>query len=274
MAVEKIGITLDKEKETLLVPLVCKAREQEKDRPILSDPLATQLIQRIDYDFSSLRIPEKTRVTLCIRAKQFDRYTRKFLDDHPFGTVIHLGCGLDTRYFRVNNGNVIWYDLDYPDVIALRRQFCDETDRYHFIPSSVTDLRWIDTITDKTGPFLIIAEGLSMYLHEKEMKSLLVRLQQAFTGCLLIFDCFSAGAIKHMAGHPSIQKTGADIHWGIDDASEIGHWNKGISLTEEWFFSRSDEVRKLDLLYRILFKIAGLFPFANKTHRILAFRLD
>ena len=188
---EPIKITLEKEKETLLVPLACKAREQEKDRPILSDPLAVQLVQRIDYDFSSLIIPKKTRITLCIRAKQFDQYTRKFLDAHPFGTVIHLGCGLDTRYFRLNNGNVEWYDLDYPDVIALRRQFFDEKGQYHLIPSSVTDLRWIDRIADKTRPVLIIAEGLFMYLHEEEVKALMVNLQQAFPGSILVFDCFS-----------------------------------------------------------------------------------
>ena len=71
-----------------------------------------------------------------------------------------------------------------------------------------------------------------------------------------------------------MQKTGAEIYWGIDDAREIEHWNKGISLTKEWYFTRSDEIKKLDLLYRILFRIAGLFPFVSKAHRILAFRLD
>lgn len=270
---KKIRITLDNEKETLLVPLVCKARETEKDRPILSDPMAPQLVQRIDYNFSSLKIPKKTQVTLCIRAKQFDQYAREFLDEHPFGTVLHLGCGLDTRYFRVNNGNVEWYDLDYPDVIALRRQFNDEKGRYHLIPSSVTDLRWINSIADKTGPVLIIAEGLFMYLHEDEVKALILRLQQTFPGSLLVFDCFSTYTAKRMAGHPSMQKTGAEVYWGIDNARKIGHWNKGITLIEEWYFTRSDEINKLDLLYRILFRIAGLFPFANKAHRILAFRL-
>jgi hypothetical protein len=77
-----------------------------------------------------------------------------------------------------------------------------------------------------------------------------------------------------MAGHPSMQKTGVEVFWGIDNAREIEHWNRGISLLEEWYFTRSDEIKKLDILYRILFKIAGLFPFANKAHRILAFRLD
>ncbi|MFA5268475.1 MAG: class I SAM-dependent methyltransferase [Methanoregula sp.] len=271
---KKTRIKIDKEKETLLVPLLCKARESEKDRPILSDPRAAQLVRRIDYDFSALKIPKKTQITLCIRAKQFDQYARKFLDAHPFSTVIHLGCGLDTRYYRLTNGNVEWYDLDYPDIIALRRLFYNETNRYHFIASSVTDLRWTDTVAKKTGPALIIAEGLFMYLHEEEVKSLLLRLQQAFPGSILVFDCFSTYTAKRIAGHPSMQKTGAEVCWGIDNARQIEHWNEGIALLEEWYFTRSDEIKKLDVVYRILFKIAGLFPATKKAHRILAFRLD
>ncbi|MCK9581824.1 MAG: class I SAM-dependent methyltransferase [Methanoregula sp.] len=274
MKKDKIRITLDNEKETLLVPLLCKAREREKELPILSDHVAARLVERIDYDFSALKIPKKTQVTLCIRAKQFDNYTRAFLDEHPSAVVIHMGCGLDTRYFRVTDGKVAWYDLDYPDVIALRRQFHDETDRYRLIPSSVMDFRWLDNLAGKSGPVLIIAEGLFMYLHVEEVRSLIIRLQQRFPGCLLIFDCFSAHAIKRMAGHPSIQKTGAEVHWGIDDAREIETWNKGITLLEEWYFTQSDEIRKLDHVYRILFKFAGLYPAAKKAHRIVAFRLN
>jgi len=74
--VEKIQITLDKEKETVLVPLVCRAQGSGKEDPIIQDPKAFRLIERLGYDYAALNIPKKTRVTLCIRAKQFDQYTR------------------------------------------------------------------------------------------------------------------------------------------------------------------------------------------------------
>ena len=274
MAVEKIEIALDKEKETLLVPLVCSAQESERADPIIRDPEAVRLVERIGYDYAALKIPESTRITLCIRAQQLDRYTRTFLEEYPSGTVIHLGCGLDTRYFRLDNGTVTWYDLDYPDVIALRRKFYDETDRYHLILSSVTDLRWMDAVSNRNGPFLILAEGLFMYLHDEDVKALVIGLQSAFPQSLLVFDCFSAQAVRRMAGHPSIRKTGAEIFWGIDNASEIEQWHEGITLLEEWYFTQSDEVRKLNAVYRALFAAAGLFSTAKKAHRIVAFRLD
>jgi O-methyltransferase involved in polyketide biosynthesis len=169
---------------------------------------------------------------------------------------------------------VDWYDLDYPDVIALSRQFYDETGQFHLIPSSVTDLRWTDTAAKKSWPVLIIAEGLFMYLHEEELSSLLLPLQRTFSESLHVFDCFSRYTAKSMADHPSMQKTGAVVFWGIDNATEIGHWNKGIMFLEEWDDTRSDEIKKFAAVYRVLFKIAGLFSPVKKPHCILVFRLE
>ncbi|KQC04355.1 MAG: hypothetical protein APR53_10940 [Methanoculleus sp. SDB] len=244
-----------------------------KDNPVISDQNAVRMVESIDYDFSLLKVPKQTHVTICIRAKQFDHYARAFLENNPNGTVLHLGCGLDSRFFRVDNGRVEWYDLDYPDVIELRRHFHDASDRYHLIPSSVTDLSWTEIPAGNPGPFLIIAEGLFMYLREEDVKSLVLKLQETFPGCLLVFDSFSKRAVKGMSRHPSIDKTGAEVCWGIDEAGEIEDWNDGISFVEEWYFTDSDEIKKLDAGYGLIFRIAGLFSAAKKAHRILAFRL-
>lgn len=270
---EQYKIRFDKEKETLLVPLICKARESVKANPVITDQNAVRMVKGIDYDFSSLKVPRQTHVTICIRAKQFDQYAGEFLKNNPDGTVLHLGCGLDSRHLRVDNGRVEWYDLDYPDVIELRRHFDDESDRYHLVPSSVTDLGWTEIPAGNPGPFLIIAEGLFMYLREEEVKSLVLELQETFPGSLLVFDSFSERAVKGMSKHPSIDKTGAEVCWGIDEAGEIEDWNDGISLVAEWYFTDSEEIKKLDAGYRLIFGIAALFSAAKKAHRILAFRL-
>ncbi|MCK9580902.1 MAG: class I SAM-dependent methyltransferase [Methanoregula sp.] len=270
---EHYKIRFDKEKETLLVPLICKARESVKENAIISDQNAVRMVESIDYDFTSLKVPKQTHVTICIRAKKIDQYTEEFQKSSPDGTVLSLGCGLDSRFFRVDNGRTRWYDLDYPDVIELKRSFHSESDRYHLLPSSVTNLEWTDIPAKNPGPFLIIAEGLFMYLPDKDVRSVVLKLQAVFPGSLLIFDAFSEKAVKGMAKHPSIGKTGAGVCWGTDDAGEIERWNEGISLVEEWYFTQSDEIRKLDLSYRLFFRIAGLFSAARKAHRILAFRL-
>lgn len=79
--------------------------------------------------------------------REIDRYARDFLSRHPEAAVVHIGCGLDSRFERVDNGKVEWYDLDLPDVIELRRKFIgDEGERYHLLDCSVCSIRSIASI--------------------------------------------------------------------------------------------------------------------------------
>jgi len=271
---KKERIKLEKEKETLLIPLYCRALESKKKTPIILDNKAIEIVSKIEYDYTQLKIPRQTHVTICMRAKQFDNYVREFLQKYPQSIVVQLGCGLDSRFSRVDNSTVTWYDLDYPEVIELRKSFYQETDRYHLIPSPVMEFNWIDNLLSKKGPFIFLAEGLFMYLKEEEVKSLILTLQKKFSGSTLIFDSYSFLTAKNVKNHPSLKKTGAIIHWGIDDAHDIEKWNAGIHLIEEWYFTQSEEIRKLDIVYRIIFKLAGLFPVARKAHSILVFKLQ
>ncbi len=131
------------EQETLLIPLYCKAK---KNNPILADKKAQEILQQIDYKFSALDVPAKTCAMILLRAKKLDEYARAFLAQHPDSLVLHLGCGLDARYDRLQPQQAEWIDLDLPDVIELRRTFFDETDRVRMIGSSVTDLGWLDGV--------------------------------------------------------------------------------------------------------------------------------
>jgi hypothetical protein len=125
---EKMKIKLAPEQETLLIPLYAKAQPGNK---LFFDPKAQEILNQVDYDFTRLRVPYKTVVLVCQRAKKMDAVTREFLTAQPNGVVLHLGCGLDSRFWRVDDGRVEWYDLDMPPVIELRRGFFAETDRYH-----------------------------------------------------------------------------------------------------------------------------------------------
>jgi O-methyltransferase involved in polyketide biosynthesis len=270
---QKEKILLTEEQETLLVPLYSKAVESQRPNPILEDPKALEILDCVDYDFNKLKVPRKTVVTLCIRAKKIDAYAQQFLVSHPNCIVIHLGCGLDSRYTRLNNGHVEWYDLDLPDVIDLRRKFYAETPSYHMIPSSVTDPGWMDGVTAQGRPMLVVAEGLMMYLKEEDVKALILRLKDAFPGCELVFDAFSVMTARNVGRHPSLKKTGAVVQWGIDDATTIEGWAEGIRLKEEWYFTQSEDLDKLEPGFRLSFKIAGLFTAAQKAQRLLYYSL-
>lgn len=266
-------IKLDKEKETLLIPLYGKAIESRKKNPILTDLKALNIIGKIDYDFSSLKIPGKTNTMMCLRAKLIDNFTREFLSVNSKSIVLHLGCGLDSRYARINNADVIWYDLDFKDVIDIRRQFFPETDSYHLISSSVTDPAWIKTIPLRESSYLVIAEGLFMYLHKEEIKSLLHAIKERTGFYTLIFDAFSVFTSKKVKNHPSIKKTGAEISWGIDDPDEMSQWDRSIKFIKEIYFSSNEEIVNLDFGNRLAYKLAHLFPIARKAQRIMIYEI-
>jgi len=73
--------------------------------------------------------------------------------------------------------------------------------------------------------------------------------------------------------HPSVRKTGAQVHWGIDEPAEIESWGPGIRLLEEWYFTQSDDIAKLGFWYSLVFRLAASFAAARKAHRILLFQL-
>jgi O-methyltransferase involved in polyketide biosynthesis len=264
---------LTEEKETLFVPLLGKATMSRRPHPILVDRKAEEIIDRIDYDFERLLAPKKTLTMLAMRAKQLDSYVREYLRHAEDPLVLHLGCGLDSRVLRVEFDRGLWYDVDYPDVIALRRQFYEETPGYHMIGSSVTDQAWLDQLPRDRGSACIIAEGLLMYLTDEQVRTLFAELQTRLPGSEISFDAFSTFAAKAANRHPSIKKTGAHISWGIDDPSQMEQWGTGMKLLDEWCFSDSEDIASLGLGDRLMFGATGLFGFARRAQRILRFRM-
>ncbi|MGE4483807.1 MAG: class I SAM-dependent methyltransferase, partial [Oscillospiraceae bacterium] len=123
-------ISLEKEMETLLIPLYGRAMMSTKG--IFEDEDAELAVKNIDYDFSKLHIRDKTQIMLSIRGALIDKFTNKFIRDHPDSTVVYLGCGLDARAKRIGFPAKIWYDLDFSQVIDIKKQLYSETDNYRF----------------------------------------------------------------------------------------------------------------------------------------------
>ena len=179
--------------ETMLITLYCRATESQRPDALIKDEKAVELVTRMSYDFERIRqikMDEADKVTVILRNREFDRYVRDFLARHPEAVVVHIGCGLDSRFERVDNGKVEWYDLDVPEVIELRKKFVGgEGARYHFLAYSAFDPAWLATLTvHRPRPFLFLAEGVFMYFEEVQVRSLVLALQEHFPGAELVFD--------------------------------------------------------------------------------------
>lgn len=267
---DKTKVSLIPEQETMLITLYAKA---QPDNPLFFDPIAREILNRVDYDFTELKVPKKSVFLVCQRTKKLDAVTREFLVENPNGVVLHLGCGLDSRFWRVDNGLVEWYDLEMPQVVALRQHFFEPVDRYHLIASSVTDLTWISQVKAADRPVLVVAEGLLMYLDEVDVRSLFIQLRKSFPNCRLVADVFSRLTARTAINHASLKQTGASLGWGIDDSREIESWEQGIQLKEEWFFNQDPDLHLLSARYRLAYKIASVFKIARNAHRIVTYQL-
>ena len=195
------------------------------------------LIRQMDYDFSrikQIKMDEDTKVAIILRNRECDRYVRDFLARYPDAVVVHIGCGLDSRFERVDNGWVEWYDLDLPKVIDLRRKFVGgEGPRYHLLGCSAFDSAWLDPVSKHhSRPFLFLAEGVLMYFEEAQVKSLVLTLRQHFPGAEAVFDVFSPYILWAYNLRLSLSKFGARYGWGLKRSQDVERWGDGIHLLD------------------------------------------
>ena len=258
--------------ETLLVPLWARATETKHNDPIIKDEKSVEIMDQIDYDFSKFKNQEPTQVSVAVRTEIIDKAAKDFIDEYQDATIINIGCGLDTRFLRVDNGRIIWYDLDLPEVISIRKQFfnveemhsirkstiCDvskskdfdcisepqkslifeENERHKMIAKSVFDYSWIDDI-DTNEHVLIIAEGIFMYLTEQEVKDIMSKLAATFKGAEMLLETTPASLVKQNQKQDLIKdqyQIEAQLQWGIKKGKDITKLNSHIKFIEDWHY--------------------------------------
>jgi O-methyltransferase involved in polyketide biosynthesis len=218
--------------ETLLFTLYARALETQQPQPILRDETALAMQRHLAYDFAKFDGAWKTLTGTVVRALEIDRRVQTFLDQHPHAVVINLASGLCTRYCRLQPRGVRWYEVDFPEVIALRRQFLQESDQYHFISSSVLEFSWMNNIQRSLQqPLLVIMEGLCMYLTEAENRMLIQEIQRHFSPVELIFDVH--GRAYKPSKTDAVSRTNAVLKSELGYAQEIASWTSGVTILSE-----------------------------------------
>jgi len=230
--------------ETLLIPLWARAVETKRPHPIIKDEKALEMMNRIEYDFSQFEGRRMPQVSIAIRTELLDKATQDFMERNRDGIVINVGCGLDTRFSRLDNGNIHWYDLDLPEPIRIRKQFFKETDRYKMIARSVFDYGWIKEIK-ADNPVLIIVEGLLMYFKEKEVKNILNKLADSFHGAEMLLEVTTPTVVERNKQHDTKFQKYAPFQWGIEKGNEIEELDSRIKFVTEWnYFDYHQDRRK------------------------------
>ena len=250
---EKIAVSLGDVQKTLFLPLWGRAFESTKKAPLLVDKTAVDIIDHVDYDFSTIahNMNELSQLAWIMRSLTVDKVIKGFIGKHPRATVVNIGCGMDTTFERVDNGSLLWYDLDLPDVIGLRKTFIHESERRKFIASSFLDSGWLDEISVTDG-VLFIAAGVFYYFEEADIKASLIRLADRFVGSEIVFDVSSPYGVK-VANRAVIRNSGLDersfLKWGLESDDMIAAWDKRIKVVATYFYFRGN---RLPLKFRLL----------------------
>jgi O-methyltransferase involved in polyketide biosynthesis len=279
MNAEKARFAVDKllgAQETLLIPLWARAVEAARPNPILCDPKAVEIVDSLDYDFRKFAGGVASQVGCCLRAKIIDGWIRRFLEEQPQGPVVEIGAGLDTRFERLDNAQVRWFDLDLPDAMEVRRRFFAETPRRSMMSGSVLEPGWMEPVKQAAqGPIALTAEGVLYYLDESQVKQLFATLADHFPGCRIAFDSFTPMALRYANRYDPVGRTSGRLVWAMDRPEVIESWDRRFRMEESiaiWDLPQY-RVPYGDRLPWSLRMIHWAFPPARRAYRLNWLRL-
>ncbi|KAI0399835.1 S-adenosyl-L-methionine-dependent methyltransferase [Xylaria palmicola] len=278
---ERAKVTLTGVAETLLIPLLGRATDAVAPSPILGDPFARGVVERLDYDFGKLPMPATHAAGVALRARLYDRWTAGFLAAHPRATVLHLACGLDSRNQRVEWGGpgVRWIDVDLPDVVALRARVLPTSlagRDYRLLAADITDDAWLEGVpVDR--PAVVVMEGLLSYLAPAQATGLLGRLADGLGGGggggELHFDCMSTSvmAASRKDARSAVRQTGSAFEWAVDDVRDIEKAHGRLRLLEVIRYLEAPGVEELPLLSRVGYYVMSWVPSLRDSVRFVRF---
>ena len=266
---EKASPFLDGVSETLLIPLYTRALESQRPDGLIRDEKAVELVKGMDLDFSRFKLQGHDEAAIILRTRQFDSKAREFLTRNPDAVVVHFGCGLDTRFERLDDGRVEWFDLDLPEVIDLRRELIGgEGGRYHLVSGSAFEDAWLEAVRPFGGrAFLFMAEGVFPYFEEAQIKALFLKLRDRFPGAEIVCDAHTPFVLLTDNLQLVLSGVKARLRWGLKHGRDVETWGEGITMLDEWFYFDDPEPRMAS------FRWMSHFPLLGKSTGIFHYRL-
>ena len=251
--------------ETLVIPLYSRKLCTELYPNLFQDETAVRLIDQIDYDFSETEKKARSlmqrfgSLEVAMRQNDLAFEVRDYLKSHPNAAVVNLGCGLDCTGRPCDNGSCKIYNLDFPDVIAVRNELLPAGDREQNIPCDLKDTAWFSEIDASSGA-VFFASGVFYYFLTEQVKALVQAMADAFPGSVLAFDAANRAAVKMIAKtwlkSAKIRDVGA--YFAVSDApKEIGAWDSRLQVTSRGYMLGYTDLKDPSVsgFFRLLAKV-------------------
>ena len=258
---EKIKPKLNGTAETMLQCFYARAMHSKNPKNKFHDAKAEELIDRLDYDFSNAKKDTAMSGGIVARSVVFDELVSEFISKYPDCTVVNIACGLDTRCYRMKGKYLRWYNVDLPETMKIRSQFLTETDPVYQIAKSAMDDSYIDDIDYHGKNILVIIEGLTMYLYEKDIRKMFSIIDKSFQKVTVMVETMSPFVVKHMK-EKSIEGSNAKFTWGVKNRKELQRIIPAFSVRQE--VSLVEGMKELMPVYCVIGKIPAVRNISNK----------
>ncbi len=220
---------------TMLIPLMIKANETKRKTPRISDKKAVEIIETIEINDPTLD-KFMSHEGVVARTILFDNAVSDYIAKHPNATCINLACGLDDRFSRVDNGKITWYDIDLEEVIKLRKQFFEDTDRRKIVNASMLEENWVNFVSVEEN-VLVVMEGILMYFTQEEVKKCFEIVGNNFPNATICAELMCKKATAMSSKHDTVKHTNACFKWGVDHGQEIADMFPNLKLISDTSFN-------------------------------------
>ena len=247
--------------KTLLITLKGRALDSTARTSFLHDDLAAELAGRLDHDLGTVSLGLGVREGIGLRTSMLDRAVDSFVHAHPDAVVVELGSGLETRMSRLDPpATVDWFDIDLPDVIALREAMMPARENAHPVGTSLLDPRWTQAVP-ADRPTILVADGLLGFLSEAETTNLLRRITGHFTAGELVTNAytrFTARLTGHYTASVGIPKSYRS--YGFDDPGHLATLDPALSFVDEQTRATAPERKRLSAAARLNLRLMARWP--------------
>ncbi|MEE0959403.1 MAG: class I SAM-dependent methyltransferase [Lachnospiraceae bacterium] len=265
MVMEKNEKKLEGIAQTMLLTVYARAKHSMAKNHKFYDEKAIEITNKLDYDFTKASKDTMMSSGTAARTIVFDELIKDYIEKNPDAVIVNIACGLDTRFYRLDNGKITWYNLDLPETIAVRRQFLKEEGRVRQVACSALDDNWPKYIT-KRGKMLFIIEGLTMYFEREEVAQLLKIIRDNFDNAYVMMETTSPMWVKQEKLEKSVQATGARFKFGANTFLEMQ------DIAEGFHSIKDDNIIRGMIALKPILKPFKNIPIIKKvTEKILIF---
>lgn len=253
--------------KTLYIPLYGKAYVSHKGI-ILQDPKAEEIWAAEEFPLKGKSRSKWLAYYMGMRAAVFDRWLKAQMETDPSAVILHIGCGMDSRCERVGSRGHLWFDVDFPDVIAERKRYYSENAQYRMLDADIRSAGWLSRIP--SGNAIVVMEGVSMYLTPGELRNAMTQLLSHFESVRLLMDCYTEFAAKASKVKNPINDVGVTRVYGMDDPKILEE--SGFSFVKELEMTPMDLIDELHGMENRIFRSIYAGGLAKKMYRLYEYR--